>query len=172
MTSTGFASVDFASWDFSSKLLLFMAMFVSASAISACGGLKITRWIFVFKYIKRELNKIMHPNGVYPIRLEGGVVNSETAQQIMAFVVFYFVLFGITAFITGFIEQNSTIALVGSIATLGNIGPGFGALGPMESFDNLHTATKFIFMFNMLVGRLELIPFLAILHKDMWAIKK
>lgn len=172
MTSTGFASVDFASWDFSSKLLLFMAMFVSASAISACGGLKITRWIFVFKYIKRELNKIMHPNGVYPIRLEGGVVSSETAQQIMAFVIFYFTLFGITAFITGFIEQNSTIAVVGSIATLGNIGPGFGALGPMGSFDDLNTATKFIFMFNMLIGRLELIPFLAILHKDMWAIKK
>ncbi len=172
MTSTGFASVDFAAWDFSSKLLLFMAMFVSASAISACGGLKITRWIFVFKYIKRELNKIMHPNGVYPIRLEGGVVNSETAQQIMAFVVFYFALFGITAFITGFIEQNSTIAVVGSISMLGNIGPGFGALGPMESFDSLHTATKFVFMFNMLIGRLELIPFLAILHKDLWAIKK
>ncbi len=172
MTSTGFASVDFNQWDFSSKLLLFLSMFVSASAISACGGLKITRWIFVFKYIKRELNKIMHPNGVYPIRLEGGVVSSETAQQMMAFVVFYFALFGITAFITGFIEQNSTIAVVGSIATLGNIGPGFGALGPMGSFDGLQTATKFIFMFNMLVGRLELIPFLAILHKDLWAIKK
>ena len=114
----------------------------------------------------------MHPNGVYPIRLEGGVVSSETAQQIMAFVIFYFALFGITAFITGFIEQNSTIAVVGSIATLGNIGPGFGALGPMGSFDDLNTATKFIFMFNMLIGRLELIPFLAILHKDMWAIKK
>lgn len=172
MTSTGFASVDFAAWDFSSKLLLFLSMFVSASAISACGGLKITRWIFVFKYIKRELNKIMHPSGVYPIRLEGGIVNSETAQQIMAFVVFYFALFGITAFITGLIEQNSTIAVVGSIATLGNIGPGFGSLGPMGSFDGLHTATKFVFMFNMLIGRLELIPFLAILHKDMWAIKR
>jgi len=172
MTSTGFASVDFNTWDFSSKLFIFLSMFVSASAISACGGLKITRWIFVFKYIKRELNKIMHPSGVYPIRLEGGVVNSETAQQIMAFVIFYFVTFGITALITGFIEQNSTIAVVGSITTLGNVGPGFGALGPMGSFDNLNTATKFIFMFNMLVGRLELIPFLAILHKDLWAIKR
>jgi len=172
MTSTGFASSDFATWDFTSKLLLLLPMFIGASAISACGGLKITRWIFVFKYIKRELNKIVHPKGVYPIRLEGGVVNSETAQQIMAFVIFYFATFAISAFLVGFIEQNSSIAIVGSISSLGNIGPGFGTIGPLGHFDNLQNATKLIFMFNMLVGRLELIPFLALLHKDLWEIKK
>ncbi len=172
MTSTGFASSDFGRWDFSSKLLLLLSMFIGASAISACGGLKITRWIFVIKYIRRELNKIIHPKGVYPIRLEGGVVNPETAQQMMAFVIFYFALFGVSAFIVGFIEQNVSVAIVGSIASLGNVGPGFGAIGPLNHFADLNTATKFIFMFNMLVGRLELIPFLAILHKDFWAVKK
>lgn len=172
MTSTGFASSDFGDWDFSSKLLLLLPMFIGASAISACGGLKITRWIFVFKYIKRELCKIIHPKGVYPIRLEGSVVNPETAQQMMAFVIFYFALFGVSAFIVGFIEQNVSVAIVGSIASLGNVGPGFGAIGPLNHFADLNTATKFIFMFNMLVGRLELIPFLAILHKDFWAVKK
>ncbi len=172
MTSTGFASSDFSEWDFSSKLLLFLPMFIGASAISACGGLKITRWIFVFKYIKRELNKIVHPKGVYPIRLEGGVVNSETAQQIMAFVIFYFAIFAISAFLVGFIEQNSSVAIVGSIASLGNIGPGFGAIGPLNHFDHLTVATKCIFMFDMLIGRLELIPFLALLHKDLWEIKR
>ncbi len=172
MTSTGFASSDFGNWDFSSKLLLLLPMFIGASAISACGGLKITRWIFVFKYIKRELNKIVHPKGVYPIRLEGGVVNTETAQQIMAFVIFYFAIFGISAFLVGFIEQNSSVAIVGSIASLGNVGPGFGAIGPLNHFDHLQDVTKLIFMFNMLIGRLELIPFLALLHKDLWEIKR
>lgn len=172
MTSTGFASSDFGKWDFSSKLLLLLPMFIGASAISACGGLKITRWIFVFKYIKRELNKIIHPKGVYPIRLEGSVVNPETAQQMMAFVIFYFALFGASAFLVGFIEQNATVAIVGSIASLGNVGPGFGTIGPLNHFADLNTSTKFIFMFNMLVGRLELIPFLAILHKDFWAVKR
>lgn len=172
MTSTGFASKDFAEWDFTSKLLLLLPMFIGASAISACGGLKITRWIFVFKYIKRELNKIVHPKGVYPIRLEGAVVNPETVQQILVFVIFYFAIFGITAFLVAFIEKNASIAIVGSIASLGNIGPGFGAIGPLNHFDDLNVATKFIFMFNMLAGRLELIPFLAILHKDLWAVKR
>ncbi len=172
ITSTGFVSSDFAVWDFTSKLLLLLPMFIGASAISACGGLKIARWIFVFKYIKRELNKIVHPKGVYPIRLEGGVVNTETAQQIMAFVIFYFVIFTASAFLVGFIEQNASIAIVGSISSLGNIGPGFGAIGPMSHFDHLENATKLIFMFNMLIGRLELIPFLALLHKDLWQIKR
>ena len=172
MMSAGFASSDFAQWDFSSKLLLLLPMFIGASAISACGGLKITRWIFVFKYIKRELNKIVHPKGVYPIRLEGGVVSSETAQQIMAFVIFYFAIFAISAFLVGFIEQNTSVAIIGSISSLGNVGPGFGAIGPLNHFDHLQNATKFIFMFNMLVGRLELIPFLALLHKDLWEIKR
>ncbi len=172
ITSTGFASSDFGQWDFSSKLLLLLPMFIGASAISACGGLKITRWIFVFKYIRRELNKIVHPKGVYPIRLEGSAINTETAQQIMAFVIFYFVIFALSAFLTGFIEQNSSIAIVGSIASLGNVGPGFGAIGPLNHFNHLTDATKLIFMFDMLVGRLELIPFLAMLHKDMWQFKK
>ncbi len=172
ITSTGFASSDFGGWDFSSKLLLLLPMFIGASAISACGGLKITRWIFVFKYIRREINKIVHPKGVYPIRLEGGAISTEVAQQIMAFVIFYFAIFAISAFLVGFIEQNASVAIVGSIASLGNVGPGFGAIGPLNHFEHLTNATKLIFMFDMLIGRLELIPFLALLHKDLWQIKK
>lgn len=172
MTSTGFASDDFGKWDFTSKLLLFLSMFIGASAISACGGLKITRWIFIFKYIKRELNKIVHPKGVYPIRLEGGIVNPEVGGQIMAFVIFYFAIFGITAFLVGLIEKNPLVAITGSISSLGNIGPGFSQIGPLSHFADLNVMTKIIFMFNMLIGRLELIPFLAILHKDLWQLKR
>ncbi len=123
--------------------------------------------------LKRELNKIVHPKGVYPIRLEGGVVNSETAQQIMAFVIFYFAIFAISAhfgrvYRAKFKRSNSWFHRV----SWGNIGPGFGAIGPLNHFDHLTVATKCIFMFDMLIGRLELIPFLALLHKDLWEIKR
>ena len=70
------------------------------------------------------------------------------------------------------IEQNMTIGITASIATLGNIGPGFGAIGPMGSYGDLHTATKLIGTLNMFIGRLELIPFLALLHPDFWSLKK
>jgi len=172
-TSTGFASVDFSRWDFTSRILLAVPMFIGASAISASGGLKIMRWVFIFKYIKRELNKIVHPAGVYPIRLENSVVSSDVAQQIMAFVIFYFAIFGLSSFVTSLIEQNTTVGIIGSISTLGNIGPGLGhIIGPMNNFDHLTDTTKLIFTFNMFAGRLELIPFLAILHKDLWAMKR
>ncbi len=141
------------------------------TGVQTC-ALPISRWIFVFKYIRREINKIVHPKGVYPIRLEGGAISTEVAQQIMAFVIFYFAIFAISAFLVGFIEQNASVAIVGSIASLGNVGPGFGAIGPLNHFEHLTNATKLIFMFDMLIGRLELIPFLALLHKDLWQIKK
>ena len=169
MTSTGFASCDFIKWSADAKTMLFAAMFASACAASTAGGLKIIRWIFLFKYIKREVAKIIHPSAVYPIKLEGRAISTDIAQQMMAFCVFYFFIFALSAFVVGLIEKNPAVAVSGSITTLGNIGPGLSAkIGPMASFDCLTMSTKWIFIFNMLIGRLELIPFLALLHKDLW----
>ena len=169
MTSTGFASCDFIKWSTDAKTMLFAAMFSSACAASTSGGLKIIRWIFLFKYIKREVAKIIHPSAVYPIKLEGRAISTDIAQQMMAFCVFYFFIFALSAFVVGLIEKNPAVAVSGSITTLGNIGPGLSAkIGPMGSFDCLALSTKWIFIFNMLIGRLELIPFLALLHKDLW----
>ena len=172
MTSTGFASCDFIKWSADAKTMLFVAMFASACAASTSGGLKIIRWIFLFKYIKREVAKIIHPNAVYPIRLEGKPVSDDTGSQIMAFCIFYFFIFALSAFVTALLEKSPATALSGAITTLGNIGPGLSAkIGPMGSFDGLCCITKWIFIFNMLIGRLELIPFLALLHKDLWTTK-
>ena len=169
MTSTGFASCDFIKWSTDAKTMLFAAMFSSACAASTSGGLKIIRWIFLFKYIKREVAKIIHPSAVYPIKLEGRAISTDIAQQMMAFCIFYFFIFALSAFVVGLIEKNPAVAVSGSITTLGNIGPGLSAkIGPMGSFDCLALSTKWIFIFNMLIGRLELIPFLALLHKDLW----
>ena len=93
-------------------------------------------------------------------------------SQMIAFVIFYFAIFAITAFITTLIEGNVAVGVTGSIAALGNTGPGLGQIGPLGNFDFLHTSTKLIFIFNMLIGRLELIPFLAMLHPDFYNIKK
>ena len=169
MTSTGFASVDFIKWSPDAKIMLFAAMFAGGCAASTAGGIKMIRWVFLFKYIKREVAKIIHPNAVYPIRLEGRAISSDIGSQMMAFCVFYFFIFALSSFVVALLEKNPALALSGSITTLGNIGPGLSAkIGPMASFLNLCDTTKWIFIFNMLIGRLELIPFLALLHKDMW----
>lgn len=169
MTSTGFVSQDFIKWSPDAKIMLFAAMFAGGCAASTAGGIKMIRWIFLFKYIKREVAKIIHPNAVYPIRLEGRAISSDIGSQMMAFCVFYFFIFALSSFVVALLEKNPALALSGSITTLGNIGPGLSAkIGPMASFLNLCDTTKWIFIFNMLIGRLELIPFLALLHKDMW----
>lgn len=171
-TSSGFASVDFEKWDYTSKLILFIVMFMGSCASSAGGGIKIARWLVVFKSMKSEIVRILHPNAIVNIKIDNRTVVPEVARQIIVFVFFYFLIFGISAIVMSILEQNTAVGLTGAISSLGNIGPGVAvSTGPMGNFDNMHTASKLIFTVNMLVGRLELIPFLVLLQKDFWTIK-
>lgn len=171
-TSSGFASVDFEKWDYTSKLILFIVMFMGSCASSAGGGIKIARWLVVFKSMKSELVRILHPNAIVNIKIDNKTIVPEIARQIIVFVFFYFLIFGISAIIMSLIEQNTAVGLTGAISSLGNIGPGVAvSTGPMGNFDSMHTVSKLIFTINMLVGRLELIPFLVLLQKDFWTIK-
>ena len=168
MTSTGFAIDNYINWDATSKVILFIAFFTGGCATSTSGGIKIIRWIFIGKYLKRELNKIIHPQAIYPIKLEGAPVGQDIITQMVAFIIFYLVIFALGAFLIMLIENNTTIAISSSASAIANIGPAFGVLGPMDSFNSLHLATKWILILLMLIGRLEIIPFLAILNKDLW----
>ena len=171
-TSTGSASVDFINWDYTSKLLLFMVMFMGSCASSSGGGLKIIRWMIIFKAMKSELLKILHPNAIINIKVDNKTVPADVARQIVVFAFYYFLIFGITSITISIVEQSTIIGLSSSITSLGNIGPGFSkAIGPMSSFDEVHFSTKAIMIFNMMIGRLELIPFLVMLQKDFWSLK-
>lgn len=168
-TSTGFASVDFAQWNYTSKILLFIVMFTSSCASSAGGGIKMARWIVVFKSMKSELTKILHPNAVFNIKLDSKTVAPDVIRQIIVFVFFYFIIFAVTAILMSVIEQNSAVGLTGAISSLGNIGPSVAiSTGPFANIDGLHTCSKIIYIINMLVGRLELIPFLVLLQPEFW----
>lgn len=172
LTTTGFASVDYNEWNLRAKVLLFLLMFSGASIGSASGGLKLLRVIFIFKYLKRQISKIYHPNGVYPIKINKTIVNEDVVKQMISFVIFYYSIFAISAVLLVFIEQNTVVGLTSAIATLGNVGPAFGELGPLGNFSGLTVVSKFICILNMMIGRLELIPFLALLHPDFWIFRK
>ena len=168
MTSTGFAAVDFNNWPHIAKTLLFILMIVGGSAGSAAGGLKVVRVIIVLKYLWREIAMILHPKSVIQIKLGKTIVSEEVFKQIIAFVIFYFIILILSTMSVYILEGNLNLAVVGSAATLGNVGPGFEEIGPMGSYANLTPFTKIIFIINMVVGRLELIPFIAMLHGDFW----
>lgn len=169
--TAGFASVDFEQWHLTAQMFLFCLFFIGACAGSAGGGMKVVRWLFLFKYLRREIAKILHPNAVYPLKINKVIVPPEVIQQIIGFIFFYFLIFGITAFLIAIFENNTILGATCSITTLGNVGPAFGIIGPMGTFDVLHPVSKLLCVFNMLVGRLELIPFLAMFHPDFWNIK-
>lgn len=173
ITTSGFVSTDYSEWNLRAKLFLFLLMFSGACVGSTTGGVKILRLIFIFKYMKRQISKIHHPNGVYPIKINKVIVNEENVKKVISFVFFYYVFFVITAIALIYTEQDIVTGTTVAISTLGNIGIGFGnIIGPMGHFGDLQLSSKIISIFNMLIGRLELIPFLALLHTDFWALKK
>ncbi len=172
-TSTGSASVDFAKWSFLPQVLLFAVMFMGSCASSAGGGIKMVRWMLVYKSMKNAITKILHPNAILNVKVDNAIVPHEILNQTVVFVFFYFLCFAVGAFLISVIEHSATIGLTGSITALGNIGPGFGSvIGPMGSFSNLHEATKIIMIISMLVGRLEIVPFLVMFQREFWSFKR
>lgn len=172
MTSTGSASVDFEQWDFTAKVLLFGCMFLGACASSAGGGIKMTRWLLLVKTLKAELTRILHPNAIINIKLDNVTIAPEVIRQTVVFIMYYFIIFIIGAIVIGILEQNAIIGLSGSITAVGNVGPGFGqVIGPMGGYSSLHSISKSVMIVSMLVGRLELVPFLVMLQPDFWNFK-
>ena len=172
-TSTGSASVDWTKWDFLPQALLFMVMFMGSCASSAGAGIKMTRWLLIYKTMKNALVKILHPNAILNVKIDNAIVPQEILNQTVVFVFFYFLCFAVGAALITMFEQNTTIGITGSIAALGNIGPAFGeVIGPMGSYDGLTPVSKMVMVICMLVGGLELFPFLVMFQKDFWSIKE
>ncbi|MGN0032018.1 MAG: TrkH family potassium uptake protein [Candidatus Gastranaerophilaceae bacterium] len=172
-TSTGAASEDFQLWTFDAKIMLFITMFVSSCSGSAGGGLKMTRWILIFKYLKNELYKILHPNAVLSIKIDNKVVPTDVIRQTIFFAMCFFGLWALTVLLLTIVEKNFVLGLTASISAIGDIGPGIGdVVGPMGNYDSLHVISKIVIIFDMLIGRLEIIPFLVLFHKDFWTIKR
>ena len=172
LTTTGFSSADFALWTVAAQTVIFTTMLVGGCAGSAGGGVKVIRVLFGFKYLKREITQIIHPQAVLPIKIDRKTVDGDIQRQILGFLLFYLVLTSFSTLAVTMIEGDAAVGLVGTAATIGNIGPGFGEIGPMGSFGGLSSLTKSIFILNMVVGRLELIPFLAMLHPDFLTLKR
>jgi trk system potassium uptake protein TrkH len=168
LTTTGFATADFAVWVVPGQVVLYSMMLIGGCAGSAGGGIKVVRILVWAKYLQREVIQIIHPRVVRPIKIDQKVVPDSIQQQILGFILFYVLLSIISSLLITAIEGDVIIGLVGTFATIGNIGPAFGSIGPMGSYGNLSVPTKTILILNMVVGRLEIIPFVAMLHPNFW----
>ncbi|WP_299236981.1 TrkH family potassium uptake protein [Natronomonas sp.] len=168
MNSTGYATSNFAQWDSHAQIFLLFVMFVGGSAGSTGGGVKIVRWLVVLKTIRRELFTAAHPDAVKPVRLSGSVVDEGAIRGIMVFTMLYVLLFGFAAVFISLdtarigIQLSTLEAISASLATIGNIGPGFGRLGPFGDYRFFSDVSKLLMIFLMWIGRLEIVPVLAV----------
>ncbi|WP_434522432.1 TrkH family potassium uptake protein [Halorubrum sp. AS12] len=168
LNSTGFATADFAQWNTHAQVLLLFTMFIGGSAGSTGGGIKIVRWLIVGKAIRRELLTSAHPDVVQPVRLGGNVVNEDAIRGIMSFTMLYLVLLALSAVFIALdaarigIQLSALESISASLATIGNIGPGFGRLGPFGSYLFFPNTSKLLMIFLMWIGRLEIVPVLAV----------
>ena len=171
-TSTGCSSEDYQLWSLNAKLILFISMFLSSCSGSAGGGVKMTRWLLICKYMKNEVYRILHPNAVLSIKIDKVVVPTNVIKQTIFFMLGFFLIFIVSAILVIAIEGDIVIGVTSAIASLGDVGPALGhVIGPMGNYSSLSFWTKIIFIFNMLVGRLEIIPFLVLFRKESWKVK-
>lgn len=168
LTTTGFASVDFAKWAVPAQALLVVLMFIGGSAASGAGGIKVVRWLVLFGLLRRELARVFHPQAVLPLRLGGRVVGEEVLRQVSAFVLLYTLTFGFGALVLAILERDFVVAFTASAQAIGNIGPGLGAVGPMGSYAELHPLSKVVLIVQMWAGRIELIPVFLLLVPEFW----
>jgi len=168
LNSTGYANADFAQWDSHTRAVLLFTMFIGGSAGSTGGGIKVVRWLVVTKAIHRELYTTARPEAVEPVRLGGYVVDEDAIRGILSFTLLYFLLLGFGAVFISLdtarigIDLSILEAVSASLATIGNIGPGFGRLGPFGSYLFFSDASKLVMIFLMWIGRLEIVPVLAL----------
>jgi len=174
ITTTGYASMDFNTWGESTQLILLFAMFLGGSAGSAAGSVKIIRWYIVSRAMGRQLFTTIHPSAIRPIRLNDDTVNEETVRDIFVFIfifvsifVFSTVLIYLDALRIG-LNISALEAISTTIATLGNIGPGVGVVGPMNNFRPFSAPAKLYMVVLMWIGRLEIISVLVVFTPSFW----
>ncbi|MFA8433122.1 MAG: TrkH family potassium uptake protein [Marinifilaceae bacterium] len=168
ITTTGFVTADYLQWTPFLGILIFVLMFFGGSAGSTGGGVKIVRILLLFKNSFYELKRLVHPNAVIPVRYNGKVVHHKTVTNILAFFVFYMLIFAFSVIIVSVWEPNMDSALSAVATTLGNIGPGFGSVGPMDNFAAQPIFAKWFLSFLMLLGRLELFTVLILFSPSFW----
>lgn len=168
ITTTGFSTVDFDMWPQLSKTILILLMFSGACAGSTGGGIKVSRLIILMKSIKKELSMIIHPRMVKKISMDGHTLADETLRSTSVYIAVYFSLMFASILLIGIDELDFTTNFTAVLATLNNIGPGLGMVGPAHNFSIFSQFSKCVLIFDMLAGRLELFPMLILFMPSCW----
>jgi trk system potassium uptake protein TrkH len=168
VTTTGFVTCDYEQWPFVTQIILLALMFLGGCTSSTGGGIKHVRVLVLFKEMGSELKKLFHPHGIFPVRLGGKPVPENIISNVVVFIALYTLIFffGVLAMAGLGLDIDTSIGAVA--ATLGNVGPGIGSVGPTDSYSHLPILGKWVLSFLMMTGRLEIFTVLVIFTRHFW----
>lgn len=168
ISTTGFASADFDLWPVLSKFVLLVLMFVGACAGSTGGGMKVTRLLILAKGIARELRCALHPKQIRKVSADGKSVEETTVRSVFIYAICLGAVFALSVLLISISGYDMATNASAVAATLNNIGPGFSMVGPSCNYAFFSDFSKFVLMFDMLAGRLELFPMLLLFYPATW----
>jgi len=161
-STTGFATTDSANWPIFSVILLLYFSVQCGMVGSTAGGIKFDRIYIYFALLKNQIKMVLHPEGVYATKIDNQIVNHSLQLQISVFIVIYIVTIVVSTLLLAALGVDGITSLSSSIATLGNVGPGFGSVSSLSNYSQLPDSAKYILSANMLFGRLEIMNILAL----------
>ena len=165
MTSTGYSTTDFNQWPDLSRAIMVILMCIGACAGSTGGGIKVARILLALKNVRRELKHLIHPRSVSVVKLDGKKVSNEIIQSTNVYLYLYAIILAVSVIIVSFDNVDLLSNFTGVIASLSNIGPGLEAVGPTGNFSVYSWYSKCVFIFDMLLGRLEIFPVLLLFSR-------
>ena len=168
ITTTGFGTADYILWPSTAQFFLFILFFIGGCSGSTGGGFKVVRWVVLWKQFKNEVKRILHPHGVFTVRLNNKVGRKDIVFSVAAFLTAYFLLIAVTTFVGCIGKLDITTAFTGAVSMVGNVGPAFGGLGPSENYAALSGFVKYWYCFAMIAGRLELYTMILFFTPAFW----
>ncbi len=168
ITTTGYATLDYNTWPTFSKAILVLIMFIGACAGSTAGGMKVSRIVILFKTLGKELSYLIHKRSVKILKFDGNRIEHEIIRSINVFFVSYIFIFAVSVLLVSLDNFDFTTSFTAVAATLNNVGPGLEVVGPAGNFSSFSNLSKFVMMFDMLAGRLEIFPLLLLFSPSTW----
>ncbi len=168
MSTTGFCTADFNQWPTFSKVILIILMCIGCSAGSTGGGLKVVRLELFIKQMICDLKQSLRPHAVMNVRLNGKTVDKKIMKSVSSYLNIYVITLVVSVFLISLDNFDPTTSFTSVIACLNNIGPGLEAVGPVGNFAEFSVLSKLVLIFDMLAGRLELLPILLLFNPNTW----
>lgn len=168
ITTTGFYTANYDLWPEFSKTILILLMIIGSCAGSTGGGIKVSRILIMIKVVKREVKRMLHPRAVSVVKMDGRMVESETIDGVFVYLITYGMILAISLLIVSIDNYDFASNLSGVLTMLNNVGPGISLTGPVENFSAFSWLSKLVFSADMLLGRLEIFPFLMLFSPSLW----